>query len=369
MRYRTYAGTGIEVSEVGFGLWTVASGWWGEYSDDAAISLLHRAFDLGITLYDSSNAYGNGRADRLLARAFGDRRNRIVITTKIGYDTRHAERRRGQQEMPRAAGAAHLREAVETSLRRLGTDVIDIMSHHNTTAAHVADDAIWETLERLREEGKLRAWGAALGPSNGYLSEGLDLIRRRRVANLQLIDNILEPFPGQVLTRAAEETGATGLQVRVTHSSGLLEGRYAMDTRFANHDHRRHRPRAWLERGLQKLDSLRFLHEERDMTLGQAALKWLLASPAVATTLPNIYDAAQLQEFAVVSELPDLSAGDLQHIRDLQAVNFGVHETHMRYKGEPPRPGDTVHAPPYRYAGDGYEACTSSKLDRSSPDE
>ena len=74
MKYRTYPGTDITVSEVGFGLWTLAAGWWGDFTDAEAIALLHRAHDLGVTLFDSSDTYGNGRADELLARALRGRR-------------------------------------------------------------------------------------------------------------------------------------------------------------------------------------------------------------------------------------------------------------------------------------------------------
>jgi aryl-alcohol dehydrogenase-like predicted oxidoreductase len=353
MRYRTYPGTDITVSEVGFGLWTLAAGWWGEFSDDEAVALLHRAFDLGVTTFDSADTYGNGRADELLGRAFAGRRDRVVITTKVGYDFyAHPDARRGQQEIPHNPDPAFIRMAVEKSLERMGTDVIDILSFHNAHEEHVPDDAIWETLARLQEEGKIRAWGGALGPSNGYLFEGLELIRRRGAKNLQLINNVLEPFPGEILTRAAEEAG-TGLQVRVTHSSGMLEGRYTLDTEFAKNDHRRHRPRSWLVNGLKKLEALRWLHEGRGMTIGQAALKWLLASPAVMTTLPNIYNAEQLDEFAAASDLPDLTADDLRRIDELQRINFGVHEEHMRYKGTMLRDGSDL-APHYRYAGDGY---------------
>lgn len=356
MKYRTYPGTDVTVSEVGFGLWTLAAGWWGEFTDDEAVSLLHRAYDLGVTLYDSSDTYGNGRADELLGRAFNDRRDRVVYATKVGYDFyNNPNVRRGQQEIPHNADPEYIRFAVEQSLRRMKTDTLDIVVYHNAKAEHVANDEIWETFEKLRQEGKLRYWGGALGPSNGYLYEGLDLIRKRRVRSLQLINNILEPYPGQVLTEAAEETGETGIMVRVTHSSGLLEGRYTEKTEFAKNDHRRHRPRSWLLNGLKKIEKLSFLTEGREMTLGQAALKWLLVSPAVMTTLPNIYNVEQLEEFAAASDKPDLTAEDVERIKALQKENFGVHEEHMRYKGTLHREGEPLIAPPYRYPGDRWE--------------
>jgi aryl-alcohol dehydrogenase-like predicted oxidoreductase len=354
MKYRTYPGTDLTVSELGFGVWTLAAGWWGEWTDDEAIALLHRAYDLGITLYDSADTYGNGRADELVGRAFADRRDRVVYATKVGYDFYHnPDVRRGQQEIPHNESPGYIRFAVEESLKRFGTDVLDVVAYHNVKAPHAANDEIWETFERLKEEGKLRHWGGALGPSNGFLFEGLDLIRERRAESLQIINNILEPFPGQIFTKAAEESGRTGVMVRVTHSSGMLEGKYTEDTEFAKNDHRRHRPRSWLLNGLKKLESLRFLHEGRDMTLGQAALKWLLASPAVMTTLPNIYNLEQLEEFAAAIDKPDLTASDLARIEELQKTNFGVHEEHMNYKGTMLRDGEPL-APIYRYEDDGF---------------
>ena len=111
----------------------------------------------------------------------------------------------------------------------------------------------------------------------------------------------------------------------------MLEGKYTEDTVFPANDHRRHRPRSWLINGIQKVRTLDFL--TRQMALGQAALKWLLAEPLVVTTLPNIYDAEQLAEFAASSDKPDLSSDDLARVAELNEKNFGVVEEPMSYKG------------------------------------
>jgi aryl-alcohol dehydrogenase-like predicted oxidoreductase len=119
--------------------------------------------------------------------------------------------------------------------------------------------------------------------------------------------------------------------IRVTHASGMLEGKYTEDTVFPANDHRRHRPQSWLINGIQKIRTLDFLTAR--MTLGQAALKWLLADPMIVTTLPNIYDAEQLDEFARASEIGDLSREDMSRVAALAADNFGVDEPPMVYKG------------------------------------
>ncbi|HEY3744683.1 MAG TPA: aldo/keto reductase, partial [Gemmatimonadaceae bacterium] len=119
--------------------------------------------------------------------------------------------------------------------------------------------------------------------------------------------------------------------IRVTHASGMLEGKYTEDTVFPANDHRRHRPRSWLTGGVRKVRTLDFLTMR--MTLGQAALKWLLAEPRVVTALPNIYDMDQLKEFAEASEKPDLAREDMERLADLAERNFGVEEEPMSYKG------------------------------------
>lgn len=101
MHYRTLKNTDLCVSEIGFGVWTLSTGWWGHKSDEEAVRLLHKALDLGITLYDTADAYGNGRGETILAKAFKSPRNAIVIATKFGYDLYNQPgERKGQAELP-----------------------------------------------------------------------------------------------------------------------------------------------------------------------------------------------------------------------------------------------------------------------------
>lgn len=335
MKYRTFPKSGITVSEVGFGVWTLSAGWWGEVPHDEAIRMLHLAFDLGVTLYDTADTYGNGLGETLLADAFRDRRSQIVIATKFGYDFyAHGEKPRGQRELPQNWNPAYIRFACEQSLKRLETDYIDLYQIHNLKADSVLNDDIYATLEELKAEGKIRAYGGALGPSNGWLVEGTAAMRRRNLTSMQLIHNLFEQYPGRRLTEVGTQT-RTGILVRVPHSSGLLEGRYTLETTFPKGDHRRHRPRYWLENGLKKLETIRFLTEGRNATLGQMALKWLLTHPIVMSTLPNIYTEEQLREFAATSEAPDLNPDELERLDALAAVNFGVEEPAMEFKGVP----------------------------------
>ena len=344
MKFRTYKSTNFRVSEVGFGLWTISTGWWGNFTEGEAIALMHKAFDLGITLFDAADTYGNGLSEELIAKAFPKQRDEITIATKVGYDFVHhgQARGRGQREIPQDFSPEAITRATDAALKRLKTDRIDLLQLHNIRMEQVYDDALWKTLEKLKAAGKMRYYGIALGPAIGWLYEGINCIRERDITSVQHIYNMLEQHPGRLLHDAAAEAGKdTMFLIRVTHSSGMLEGKYTAETTFPPTDHRSHRPRSWLLNGIKKIDKLRFL-ENSERTLGQAALQWLLADDRVASTLPNIYNEEQLVEFAKAPESPPLTAGDMAKIDNLYCENFGLEPEEPKFKGTMELPKETA---------------------------
>ena len=322
MNYRSLGNTDIRVSEVGFGVWTVSTGWWGEVVEERSVELLRKAHEAGINYFDTADTYGSGLGETLLADAFGHMRNEVVISTKIGYDFYTNTERRGQQARPQDWSEDFIRFALDKSLERLDTDYIDFLQLHNTQMDAVENDELFGLMEELKEQGKIRAYGAALGPKIGWLGEGVKAMHERDLAGVQMIYNVLEQDPGRDLIEAARETD-TSLIVRVPHSSGMLEGRYDENTTFGENDHRRHRPKEWLTEGLKKVEQLDFLTES-GRTLGQATLKFVLASPEVSSTLPNIYGEEQIKEFAATSETPDLTEEELSRVEELYESNFGL---------------------------------------------
>jgi aryl-alcohol dehydrogenase-like predicted oxidoreductase len=290
------------------------------------VRLLRCAFEKGINYFDTADTYGSGLGETLLADAFGGMRDRVVISTKIGYDFYNHTARRGQQERPQDWSEDFIRFALEQSLKRLGTDYVDFLQLHNTKMDAVEDNGLFALMEEFKKEGKIRAYGVALGPKIGWLEEGVKAMRERRIDGVQMIYNLLEQDPGRGLIEAARETD-TSLIVRVPHSSGMLEGHYDENTTFAKNDHRRHRPKEWLTTGLKKVERLSFLTESGERTLGQAALKFVLATPQIASTLPNIYGEEQIEEFAATPDTPDLTPDELSRIAELYENDFGIEES------------------------------------------
>jgi aryl-alcohol dehydrogenase-like predicted oxidoreductase len=359
MRYRKLHNTNLELSELGFGTWTITTGWWGTYTDSEAAALVRAAIARGINYIDTADAYGNGRGESFLAPVLKDHPD-LIVGTKFGYDFyNNPERPRGQRELPQNMTPEFIRFALEQSLKRLGTDHVAIYQPHNPRVVTLMQDEHWETLERLHDEGKILSWGPSLGPAIGWRDEGIYAAAVRRAPVTQMIYNVLEQDPGREFILAAERgpsyagvaqamKGESGKRecaptqafddsfrawkvdpdpqflIRVTHSSGMLEGKYTIDTKFDESDHRSHRPRAWLVEGVQKVERLRPLYEARGITLGQLALLWLYAHPSILSALPNVYGEEQLEEFTAASDHAPLSDAEMEQIHALYVRDFDV---------------------------------------------
>ncbi|MBI2855520.1 MAG: aldo/keto reductase [Chloroflexi bacterium] len=323
MKYRKLGKTDLDVSEVGFGVWTVSTGWWGQIDERDGLDMLRQALDLGINFFDTGDTYGDGYGEEVLSKALGKRRSEIVIGTKFGYDFYTHEHREGHRERPQDFSPAFVRYACEQSLRRLKTDYIDLYQLHNPKMEAIESDELFYTLDSLVKEGKIRYYGSALGPDIGWFEEGEASMWERKVPSVQIIYSILEQDPARKFFPIAEEEG-TGLLSRVPHASGMLDGTYTRDTVFDPSDHRSHRRRDWLDTSLKKIQHLDFLTQETDSTIGQIALKFCLAQGSIASVLPNITNLEQLREFAAAPYRPDLTRDVLELLYDLYSNGFYV---------------------------------------------
>ena len=172
MKFRKMPRTDLVLSEVGFGVWTVATNWWGKIEDADKAALLENAVEEGINFFDTADAYGDGYGEEILATVLGHKRNDIIIATKFGYDIYDTTPRDGHKERAQKFDKEFVKYACEQSLRRLDTDYIDLYQAHNIKLADLEKDELFETLEQLQFEGKIRYFGVALGPDIGWFEEG-----------------------------------------------------------------------------------------------------------------------------------------------------------------------------------------------------
>jgi len=321
LRYRELAGTDLTVSEIGFGVWSVSTGWWGKVSQDDAISLMRRALGLGITFFDTADAYGDDAyGETVLAEALSGSRDRIVLGTKFGYDLDAP--RSGHSERPQDWSPAFVKKACEASLSRLRTDHIDLYQLHNPRLDALQRDDCFAALEDLKASGKIRWFSAAIGPDLGWRDEGMYAIEARRIP-AQIIYSILEQDPANEFIAAAGRAGV-GVYSRVPHASGILDGTYTKGMTFDPADHRSHRRQAWLESAVKKLGMIDFMYEGKPATIGQIALKFCLIPSVMASVLPTMTTVAQLEEYAAAPETDDIPASELRRLAELYGDNFGT---------------------------------------------
>jgi aryl-alcohol dehydrogenase-like predicted oxidoreductase len=325
MEYRTIAGTDLRVSTLAFGNFVFGSNWWGPCTDAEGVRLQNEAFDLGVNFFDTAAAYGNGRAETLLAQTLRYAgRDNLVVSTKFGYDF-YADPgdRGGHRERPQDFSAKFLRYDLEQSLLRLGIDCIDLYQAHNLKLPQFRDE-LFATLEEFRAQGKIRYWGVALGPAIGWREEGYRAFLERDAATVQTVFNLYEQDPGREFCRIAQGRGRGGVIARVPTNSGVLDEEFTdPEHQFPAWDHRKFRDRNWLVYGLKKNEILRPLARQCGLSLRQLALAWLTGFPSLCAVEPNLLRREDVVEFAAAAGRT-LPADVVAQLAALYDQDFGL---------------------------------------------
>lgn len=326
MQHRRLGNTEVHLSAISLGCWVFGVDWWGRYNDDDALRLMQFAFDCGITFFDSGDAYGNGRAETLLGRflkAGAVRRDQVQIGGKFGYDFYAdpgeigSHRERKQDFSPK-----FMRYALEQSLSRLRTDCIDLYMAHNIKLPQFRDD-LWAELEKVKAEGKIRAWGVSLGPAIGWREEGFKALIDHNAKGVQTVFNLFEQHPGREFCETAAATKA-GVLARVHDNSAILKDTVKLDTTISASDHRKFRDQAWKVYGLKKLELVRHYATDHGMTVHQLACKWLLQQPALTSVTATLLTEHEVREAADSVDKPDLSSEELSQIARDYANDWGL---------------------------------------------
>jgi aryl-alcohol dehydrogenase-like predicted oxidoreductase len=331
MSHRELGGSGVRVSEVGFGAWVVGTDWWGDRTREEAVDMLEYALERGITYFDTGDVYGHGDSERLVGEALADYRDEVTVSTKVGYDF-YNNPQAGHGELPKRITPEWVETALDRSLDRLDMEYVDLLMLHNANVDEVDADVL-ETLDALRESGRVEAVGWALGPSIGWLAEATAAAEEGFDA-VQLVFNVFEQVPGRHAIGEIRRLDAeTSLIPRVPHSSGLLNEQVTPETELGEGDHRAHRPDEWYETGWEKLDAIRFLErareatdegEDGERTMAQAAIRWLLYHDEVASVTPTFRTTDDVEEWAAALDTPPLSDAEFRRVQDRYEENFDV---------------------------------------------
>ena len=327
MLYHPLPQTDLRVSALAFGNFVFGTNWWGEFTDDAAVALQNRAVERGVNFFDTAPAYGNGRSESLMKRTIADvGRENIVLSTKFGYDFYKDPGEEGShRERKQDFSAEAVRFELEQSLERMGVEVIDLYQAHNLKLPQMTDE-LFDTLNALVTEGKLRAWGVALGPAIGWREEGHRSFLERDAATVQTVFNLYEQAPGRELCElAAAEPERRGVIARVPTNSGILDEEFkSPDHKFPQHDHRKFRDRDWLVYGLKKNELIRPIAEELGTTVRRLAIRWLVGVPGMLSIEPNILSGDDIEDYAAAVEAGPLPEDAMTKLHDLYERDFDL---------------------------------------------
>ena len=325
---RVIAGTELEVSLLGFGNFTFGTNWWGSFTDTDAIRIQNSAWDFGVNFFDTAPAYGNGIAEKRLAETiqYAGREN-LVVSTKFGYDLAIDPGTEGShRERKQNFSANFIRKDLEGSLKRLGTDYIDLYQAHNIKLPAYTDE-LADTMEGLQKEGKILHWGIAVGPAIGWREECWEAFNRYDVATVQTVMNLYEQDPGRECCEIARTRGKGSVIARVPTNSGMLDGEFkSPNHKFDQNDHRKFRDKNWLIYGLQKNEMLEPVADQLGLTLRQFAFKWLASQKGIVSIEPNILSVNDIKDFATAADGSRIPNDVLVMLDQCYEDDFGLGE-------------------------------------------
>ena len=297
MRYRNLGKNGPPISVVGFGTWAAGGDMWGKTQDDDVVAAMRRAFELGVTWYDTADAYGWGHAEELVADAFEGRRDEVFIATKLGI------RKSGFSLAP-----DYIPKACEASLKRLRTDHIDLYQIHWPGDRNTPLEESWAAMAALQDAGKVRF----IGVSNFRVKHLEKCEPIRHVDSNQPEYSMLIRDAEPELVPWCKEHGA-GVVTYGSLAYGLLTGKFTADAKFEKSDWRSgsmgieyyddlFAPKVF-KKNLATVERLKEVAAGIGVTVAQLAIGWLLRDDAVTSAIVGAKRPAQITETAAAGDV------------------------------------------------------------------
>lgn len=283
MRKRPLGKTGLQLSELTLGTWGLSGEAYGPVDEATAERVIARALEIGVTTFDTADAYGAGKMEALLGRLV-PRGGDCVVVTKVGVD-RTTEPPHKHFDRP------YLERAVAASRKRLGRDTLDLLLLHNPSPEALHEGGAVEAVLALKARGEIAHWGVAIGD----VDTGRVAIEKGAEA-VELAYNLLGSID---LHRLAGElmVAQVGVLARSTLSYGLLAGLWSKERRFEIGDHRRDRWTApELARRIDQLEAIRYLVKGDIRTMRSAAIRFVLANHLVTTAVLGPKSVEQLEQ-------------------------------------------------------------------------
>jgi len=320
VNYRKLGGTGIEVSEIGYGAWGISGKQWIGAEDSESLKALNRAIDLGLNFIDTALAYGEGHSERLVGQVVRERSERVYVASKVPPKNGIWPAPSGLSTEDVFPGD-YVRECTEQSLKNLGLDTIDVQQFHVWQDEWVGDGSWLEAVEELKSEGKIQNFGVSI--NDHQPANAIRLIETGMVDTVQVIYNVFDQSPEDELLPICQEHNV-GVIVRVPLDEGALTGRITPETTFDEEDFRNHYFRG--DRKQEVQDRVRAIVSELGVTedeIAEIALRYILSHPAVSTVIPGMRSLRNVER--------NMAVGDGEGLPEDQAQKLKAHRWVRNY--------------------------------------
>lgn len=329
MKYRRLGKTGYKISEVGFGAWAIGADW-GKTDDRASLKALHGAADAGVNFFDTADVYGDGHSEKLIARFLRERKgkSRIYVATKAG--------RRLSPHLAEGYTGKNIEKFIDRSLKNLKVNTLDLLQLHCPPNDVYYDPVMFDSLERLKKKGKIKHFGVSVEK----VEQAIKAIEYSGVSSVQIIFNIFRQRPKDLFFGLAKKKDV-GIIARIPLASGLLTGKYTLNSKFDRSDHRNYnREGRYFDVGetfagvdyatgvkaVKKLEKIK----PKDFSMPQLAIRFILDHPEVSTTIPGGKTPEQVLDNTKTSGMKPLSGKTHEEIEKIYS-EFIKSQVHNRW--------------------------------------
>ncbi len=303
---RTAPRIGRPVSVIGLGTWQLGADW-GDVSEADAAAVLEASVESGVTIFDTADAYGDGRSESIIGDFLAARPELdVFVATKIG---------RRVDQVPENYTAANLRAWVDRSRANLRTDTLDLVQLHCPPTPVFSDDRVFDALDALVADGSIARYGVSVEEAD----QALTAIARPSVASVQIVLNAFRLKPLEAVLPAALAAGVA-IIARVPLASGLLSGKYTAETVFAKNDHRTYNRHGEafdagetfsgvdFEQGVRAAAEFAEFADSQGLTAPVAALAWVAQLDGVTTVIPGARSIRQAKANAAAGSVQKLTS-------------------------------------------------------------
>ena len=319
MNYRNFKGE--QVAEIGLGTWQLGSADWGVIDDQRALEILDSYVQAGGNFIDTADVYGMGNSERLIGQYLKQTDKKIYVATKLG------RRQDGPNGWPQNFSYDAIRAHVEQSLSNLGVDQLFLEQLHCIPTEELRKGEVFDHLRKLQQEGLIKHIGVSVESEQ----EAHICLEHADIASLQVIFNLFRQHLAEAFfDKAAAQT--TSIIARVPLASGLLSGKYKVDTKFDEKDHRNYNADGnafnigetfsgiEFKEGVQLANAFKSILPAGD--LSTLSIRWILDHPAVTTVIPGASKKSQVESNLKATTMKSLNMDTMQALKSFYNQNI-----------------------------------------------